>query len=90
MIRNKDASVPSRPITVIYDHYDVSSDDNGDVFTVLSYDKDRFTNDVPMTNSGIRASDTLDFRPRVLPFTATNKSPFEFSVEILELIQELY
>ena len=79
LIRNKNASVPSRPITVIYDHYDVSSDDNGDVFTVLSYDKDRFTNDVPMTNSGIRASDTLDFRPRVLPFTATNKSPFEFS-----------
>ena len=80
LIRNKESSIPNKKIIVVYDYYTVESNDNGDVFTVLSYDRDRFSTDVPFINSGIRASDTLDFRPRVSTFNpaTTNGSPFEF------------
>ena len=34
----------------------------------------------------IRAtSDTLDFRPRLADFTATNASPFDFELDFLKL-----
>jgi hypothetical protein len=50
------------------------------VFTVLSYDQQRFQNDIPNIGSGnVRASDTLDFRPRVSVFTGNSASPFDFS-----------
>ena len=50
-------------------------------FTVLSYDEERFANDIP--NIGpfkVRASDTLDFRPRVSVFDpdTSGVSPFDF------------
>ena len=32
---------------IVFDHYTVPSNDDGDVFTVNSYDKERFTNDIP-------------------------------------------
>ena len=74
--------VPERRLLVVFDHYTVPSSDNGDVFTVLSYDADRFAENIPTIGSrGVRASDTLDFRPRVSDFdpsTAT-ASPFAFA-----------
>ena len=73
--------VPERRLLVVFDHYTIPSNDNGDVFTVLSYDSDRFSEDIPtIGDRNIRASDTLDFRPRVSvfdPSTATT-SPFAF------------
>ena len=80
IVRNKDVPEPSKKLLIVYDYYTVESNDNGDVFTVLSYDKDRYTTDIPSIVSGIRASDILDFRPRVSTFnpSTTNASPFDF------------
>ena len=81
LVRNRNISEPSAQLLVVFDYYSVASDD-GDVFTVLSYDEERFSNDIPDIGIfGVRATDTLDFRPRVSvydPSTDTG-SPFEFS-----------
>jgi len=73
-------NIPQRRVSIVYDYYTVPSSDNGDVFTVLSYDADRFSKDIPEIGTrNDRASDTLDFRPRVQEFTVTTSSPFDFS-----------
>ena len=79
IVRNQDVAEPTRPLLVIFDHYTVPSGDTGDVFTVLSYDDERYATDIPTIDGNFRASDTLDFRPRVAEFTATDKSPFDFT-----------
>ena len=79
IVRSSNTPIPSRRLKIIFDHYTIPSSDNGDVYTVLSYDNDRFLEDIPEIGPrGVRSSDTLDFRPRVPEFTATNKSPFDF------------
>jgi hypothetical protein len=79
LIRTTD-SEPSKRLLVVYDHYIVPASDTGDVFTVLSYDDDRFLNDIPTIGpNDVRASDTLDFRPRVVDYSSTTASPFDFS-----------
>ena len=81
LVRNRNVSEPSAQLLVVFDYYSVASDD-GDVFTVLSYDEERFSKDIPNIGfSNIRATDTLDFRPRVSvynPSTDTG-SPFNFT-----------
>jgi len=78
LVRNTNLE-PSRRLLIVFDHYTVPSSDDGDVFTVLSYGADRFKEDIPSIGvNNVRASDTLDFRPRVQEFTVTNKSPFDF------------
>jgi hypothetical protein len=80
IVRNKNTTEPSKPILIVFDHYSVPSSDNGDVFTVLSYDEDRFATDIPTIGPRfVRASDTLDFRPRVSVFTGNSSSPFDFN-----------
>ena len=78
-IVRKNNYIPSRQLLIIFNWFDVPSNDTGDVFTVDSYPENSFKNDIPILPSGVRASDTLDFRPRVQRFTATNASPFAFS-----------
>ena len=79
LIRSANTPVPSRKLKVVFDHYTIPASDNGDVYTVLSYGNDRFAEEIPAIGPRkIRASDTLDFRPRVSQFTATDKSPFDF------------
>ena len=79
LIRTTD-SEPSKRLLVVFDHYIVPASDTGDVFTVLSYDADRFLNDIPTIGpKNVRASDTLDFRPRVVNYSSTTASPFDFS-----------
>src|SRR5210317_1202767 len=74
------SQIPERRLLVVYDYYSVPSSDNGDVFTVLSYDADRFSEDIPNIGPrNVRASDTLDFRPRVQEFSGITSSPFDFS-----------
>ena len=53
------------------------SNDNGDFYTVASYDEERFSNDVPILTNGLRATDTIDFRPRVDTYTGA-ESHFAF------------
>ena len=85
LVRNDGYSEPNRKLYVVYDHYTVPSNDEGDIFTVDSYDEERFAKDIPLIGKvNQRASDTLDFRPRVAvfdPSTAT-KSPFDFSSRV--------
>ncbi len=82
LVRNNGVSEPAKRLLIVFDYYSVPSTDDGDVFTVLSYDKERFSQDIPVIGrSRIRASDTLDFRPRVAVFdpSTTTGSPFDFS-----------
>ena len=84
IIRNKNTTEPSKQLLVVFDYYSVPSNDSGDVFTVLSYDKDRFAHDVPFIGpKSVRSSDTLDFRPRVSIFTSDSSSPFDFASRTL-------
>ena len=58
--------------------YDVPSNDNGDFYTVASYNEERFTSDIPIIGkNNVRATDTIDFRPRVSTYTGSG-SPFAF------------
>ena len=85
IVRNKNTAEPSKQLLIVFDYYSVPSNDSGDVFTVLSYDKDRFTHDVPFIGPrSVRSSDTLDFRPRVPIFTSSSSSPFDFASRTLE------
>ena len=80
LIRNNNEPEPSRKLTIVLDHYDVSPTDSGDLFSVLSYNNENYGKDIP--NIGflnIRSSDTLDFRPRVSYFNGSSSSPFDFS-----------
>ena len=79
LVRKNDGYKPTNRLLVIFDHYTVPTDDTGDVFTVNSYPDERFTKDVPHLPDGTRASDTLDFRPRVSQFTSTTASPFSWN-----------
>jgi len=81
LIRNKNVPEPNRQLLIVFDYYSVPVDDDGDVFTVSSYDQDRYSKDIPtIGNSNIRASDTFDFRPRVSIYDPSSDtgSPFEF------------
>ena len=90
LVRTKGSNIPSRRLLVVYDHYTIPTDDDGDVFTVLSYDSERFTNDIPLIGKNqVRASDTLDFRPRVSEFTSTTSSPFDFPARSFTTVPKL-
>ena len=86
LVRKDNVAIPSKQLLIVYDAYTVPANDNGDVFTVLSYPKDNFENDIPKIGvNRVRATDVLDFRPRVdtfidTPRSATNpaSSPFDF------------
>lgn len=79
LVRNEGETEPSRRILVVFDYYSVPSTDNGDVFTVASYNKEQFSSDIPSVGSNkTRVSDTLDFRPKVSVFTTNTSSPFDF------------
>ena len=79
IVRKRNSTPPSRRVLVIYDSYVVPTTDSGDIFTVNSYDKDRFSHDIPLLSNNVRATDVLDFRPRVSPTTNTSQSPFAFT-----------
>ena len=79
LVRKPTLNAPSRRLLVIFNTYEVPSTDTGDVFTVNSYDKDRFTSDVPILDNNLRVSDTLDFRPRVTSNVSASSSPFAFT-----------
>jgi len=85
IVRKANAGSPSKRLLIIFDKYQVQSGNNGDLFTINSYTKDRYTNDIPSIGR-TRASDILDFRPRVNEFdpSTTNASPFAFSSRSFE------
>ena len=77
IVRKDGATIPSRRVRVIFDKFTVPANDTGDVFAVGSYPANNFK-DVPLLKNGLRASDTLDFRPRVADYSGTT-SPFAFA-----------
>jgi hypothetical protein len=80
IIRNSGESAPTKQLLIVFDYYSIPSGDTGDVFTVNSYTAERFGSDIPsIGKDNVRASDTLDFRPRVSIFSSTTSSPFDFS-----------
>lgn len=80
IVRRRGEKIPSKRLLVIFDHYTVPTSETGDLFTILSYDQERFAEDIPLIGPNqVRASDTLDFRPRVPQFTGLSTSPFDFS-----------
>jgi hypothetical protein len=79
IVRKNNANIPSRKILVIFDYYSVPENDGGDLYTVRSYDVERYKNDIPTLRDGVRSSDVLDFRPRVADFVSASSSPFAFS-----------
>ena len=91
IIRNKNVSSPSRRLLIIFDYYSAANNDEGDVFTVLSYDNDRFNFDIPTIGpSNVRATDTIDFRPRVPIYDVSTGtiSPFTFGSRDFSTIKQ--
>ena len=82
IVRRKGQPIPSRKLMIIFDRYKVASGNSGDVFTVNSYTQDRYTSDIPTLPNGVRTTDIIDFRPRVLPWSEVTgnatMSPFAF------------
>ena len=83
LVRKEGSAAPSNRLLVIMDHYTSQTSNVGDVFTVNSYTKDRYTKDIPTVGDS-RASDIIDFRPRVVPFGFTDRSPFFFTSRVFE------
>ena len=82
IVRNGNVTAPNKKLLIIYNQYQVPVDDGGDFYTANSYSEVQFKDGVPMLKGGtLRASDTLDFRPRVAPFVFDDqapKSPFQY------------
>ena len=88
IVRKTNSTPPSKRLLVIYDQYKLAAGDTGDVFTANSYTKDRYTYDIPAVGR-YRATDILDFRPRVSVFDPSaganaSRSPFSFNARSFE------
>ena len=78
IVRKQNFAPPARKLTIVFDRYDIPSNDNGDFYTIGSYDDERYSHDIPnIGNKNVRASDTIDFRPRVAQYSGS-ESPFAF------------
>ena len=84
IVRKDSVNIPSKQLKIIFDCYTVSNDE-GDVFTALSYDEARYSRDIPLIDGRVRSTDTLDFRPRVSDYnTSSSLSPFHFDSRIFD------
>jgi hypothetical protein len=83
IIRKSEFSEPTRRIRVIYNHYVISTSDDGDFVSVDSYDPERYSNNIPSID-GTRNTDIIDLRPRVSNYSyfIGAKSPFEFESRV--------
>ena len=84
IVRKAKSAIPSKKLLIIFDKYQVASGNTGDFFSVNSYTKERYSRDIPMVLDN-RATDLIDFRPRVNPYTVSaGKSPFAFASRTFE------
>jgi len=81
IIRKKNVLEPSKKLKIIFQNYTIDSIDTGEFITANSYLNSDFKTEVPFYN-GRRVSDYIDIRPRVAPYTASTKSPFEFDSRV--------
>jgi hypothetical protein len=86
LIRKKEFSAPTKKLKIIFNHYVIDSTSDGDFVGADSYDKSRYTKDIPSID-GIRNTDIIDLRPRVSGFNpiSSSRSPFEFQSRIFDL-----
>jgi hypothetical protein len=80
IVRNKDSEKPTKKLKIVYNNYTIDPSDSGDFVGVNSYDKDRYSFNIPSIG-GTRTSDIIDVRPRVEPYTGT-RSPFDFASRV--------
>lgn len=80
IIRKNTSSSPTKKIKVIFNNYVINSMEDGDFVTVNSYDRDRYSSNIPSVD-GISLTDIIDIRPRVSPYSGS-KSPFDFDSRI--------
>jgi len=79
IVRNFGLNSPAKKLLIIFNYFEVSESDSGDLYTANSYNSSNFKFDIPILKSEYRLSDVLDFRPRVSKFTSSSSSPFDFS-----------
>ena len=86
IVRRAKVGVPSKRLLIVFDQYQVASGNTGDFYSVNSYTKERYSNDIPLIDGIHRATDVIDLRPRVKPFTISNEnvSPFSFTAREFE------
>lgn len=77
--RKPGVTAPTKRLKIVYNHYYIDANDDGDFVTVSSYERERYSNELPLIGF-YRASDIIDLRPRVSPYdsSVTPYSPFEF------------
>lgn len=80
IVRNPNTSSPAKKLKIIFNYYTIDSTDPGDFVGVTSYDKDRYSFNIPSIDT-FRVTDLIDLRPRVSPYTAYG-SPFEYNSRI--------
>jgi hypothetical protein len=78
--RKEGVAPPTKKLKIIYHNYSIDPSDTGDFVTVSSYDKERFSSDLPYVQF-YRANDIIDLRPRVSPYdqSTSTYSPFEYA-----------
>ncbi len=76
--RKENIIPPTKKLKIIFNNYYIDPSDTGDFVAVSSYDKERFSKDLPFIDI-FRANDIIDLRPRVSPYdnSTSNYSPFE-------------
>jgi hypothetical protein len=80
IIRKPNSESPTKKLKIVYNNYTINPDDDGDFVGVNSYDKDRYSFNIPIFN-GIRSTDIIDLRPRVSAYSGSG-SPFEFNSRV--------
>jgi hypothetical protein len=80
IIRKSNSESPTKKLKIVYNNYTINPDDDGDFVGVNSYDKDRYSFNIPTFN-GIRSTDIIDLRPRVSAYSGS-RSPFEFNSRV--------
>jgi len=84
IFRKDENPSPTKKLKIVYSHYTLEANDDGDFVSVNSYEVSRYKNDLPFVDS-ISSSDIIDVRPRVLEYdTSLTTSPFEFQSRTFE------
>ena len=77
ILRKTATKLPSAKLKIIFDCLKFESTDSGDLISANSYPSNLHGNTIPVYG-GIRNTDTIDIRPRVVDYTLTTISPFEY------------
>lgn len=79
VLRTSEDSKPERKLKIVFSRRYYETSDTGDFTTVNSYNSFNYKTEISKI-SGYRATDLLDFRPRVTDYTVSegSRSPFEF------------